>query len=367
MQNVAYRAGEVLGMARRFAKTGKAIAADCAHVPSRKLVRELHKFGEDGLANRYGNLRASGIADIMLSLKSRRHYDISSQRFDTSHKIIQDAIPEFMDFCNSLPVEYDAKTTIYNMMMEEQTKTLEAERIRDAEINRIGEELEQGIINKTAHRRQRIAANAQCRKAVQEAKTNWRQTEWLGWNFENLVLALTQYKHLGGRGEAFGRTVLDTMVGPEGNKIPMDVKFHSMQKPDGKPNVVIPLNGQEAIDACLEKYGTCYIFVAKGDVEYDVDGSVRAYQHELQGGMSDSSRNNREQGKTSRVLKKSAKVVEYAIYAITNENKHMLTDFRQGGQDTGASRNVKYSLNFGKGGFVPLVKFVTPYGKEQGR
>lgn len=367
MNNVAYRTGEALGTALRFVKTGKAIAVDCTNVPSKKLVRELRKFGNDSLANRYDNLRSSGIADIMLSLKSRRHYSVSSQRFDTSHKIIQDAIPEFMDFCNSLPLEFDAKTTIYNMMMEEETKTLEAERIRDDTTNRIDEELEQGIITKSEHRRQRIAANAMCRKAVQEAKTNWRQTEWLGWNFENLVLALKHYKHIGGRGEAFGRTVIDTMIGPEGNKIPMDVKFHSMQKPDGKPNVVIPLNGQEAIDACIEKYGTCYIFVAKGDVEYDVDGSVRRYQHELQGGMSESSRNNREQGKTSRVLKKSAKVVEYAIYAITAENKHMLTDFKQGGQDTGASRNVKYSLNFGKGGFVPLIKFVTPYGKDQGR
>lgn len=225
-----------------------------------------------------------------------------------------------------------------------------------------------------------FALNVQKRHERRLAQTNWKQMEWLGFEFENALQGIKDNNVIQWHGPEYSyksptnrnsKVRIDAwLTNDKGEKKPLDAKFHAWENSKGEPNYDVPLNDARAIRDCIEEHGVFYLLVAKADCEYDYDGSFKEWAYQIAGKKSSSS------GKNSRIRKTGAKVREYSVYAITEE--HLPTDdesaradgkprlkiFSQGKQQSGAERAEKYSLNIGKNGLIPIMKFTTPHGKK---
>lgn len=294
---------------------------------------------------------------------------LTMRRYSTaqSHPSVTVAFSDLSSLLSSLPQEYQAQRTVETMKLTEDMGLSEAHHQHSMAIATLDFELGAGTIDKQQWSESKALANRDYRAAQRKAKTNWRQSEWLAFNFENSVVRAKDYDHVGGVGYKAGNTTFDTMVGPEGNKIPMDVKFHAMYLANGQPNTSVILNDKQAIDDCIEKYGALALLVAKAEVKHDATGEVKRFHNELKNIGRRTRPTRTSNSAQSRVLKSSALVVEYSIYVLTQDNKHLLGDFKQGVQATGSPRKPKYSLYFGQGGLTPVAKFVTDYGLVLGR
>jgi hypothetical protein len=213
-----------------------------------------------------------------------------------------------------------------------------------------------------------------------KAQTNWRQMEWLGFEFENAIQDIPGNKVIQWDGPVYSypnpgkktsKISIDAwIVNDKGEKKPLDAKFHAWENSKGEPNYDVPLNDARAIRDCIEEHGVFYLLVAKADCQYDRDGSFKEWTYKLSGKKPSSSAGN------SRIRKTGAKVREYSVYAITKEHlpaedgttpqdgKPRLKYFSQGKQQSGAARAIKYSLNIGKNGLIPIMKFTTPHGQQ---
>lgn len=295
------------------------------------------------------------------STDAEQNSGLELRRYSACHPVLKSSLIQIEQLLSSLTTEYEAKSTIESMKLSEDLALSDPFYEHSMTMASLNSQRKEGRLGYADWASQAAQANLVRRRAELKVKTNWRQTEWLGWNFENSIIKATGYSKVGGKGELFGHTVIDTMIGSEGNTLPMDVKFHSMYRSDGTANTRVILNDRKAVDACIEKYGAFVVLVAKASVDYDHSGEIKALHNELKG------RRTKSASRNSRLMKSSARVKEYAIYVITAKNKHMLDDFKQGSQQSGKSRNPKYSLYFGKGGMPPVVKFVTEYGRAKGR
>lgn len=286
---------------------------------------------------------------------------LAVRRYITNEPLVQDSFDGLENYLSSISHSFDARTTILGMKESEEKDELAAQTKYDTEVQLIESKLALSEITSKERTAQIRAAKAILRGELSESKTNWRQTEWAGWHFENLIVNSGE-SSFGGDGKAYGRSVLDTTIDVGGKRLPLDVKTHSMNDRHGKANCTILLNDQDAVKQCIEDYGVYLILVAKAKCEYDMSGDLKKFHNSIKDRVSTPSLSGRK-----RVMKEKFDIVEFSIYAVTKETLPNLTEFNQGRQASGHDRNPKYSMFFGKGGFVPIVKFVTEYGVSQGR
>lgn len=258
----------------------------------------------------------------------------------------------------------DGKETISNLKKAYDEAVDAAEKKYLATKKTLDTQMESGL-DKGQYRIQMNAAYELRKAEIKDAQNGWQQMEWLGFHFENLMKKSLDNTVIKDDGPRFGNSTIDSWLFSDGEKLPVDLKFHSMNNRQGRPQVKVPLNDAEAVEACIAEYGVYYLLVAKADCDYDTDGSFKKWREDIQGGPSKVSLENIALKRSSRVRKTGAHIREFSIYAITADNLPMLGNFKQGKQHSGVARKRKYILNFGVGGITPIVKFTTPYGVKR--
>jgi hypothetical protein len=171
---------------------------------------------------------------------------------------------------------------------------------------------------------------------------NWRQTEWMGYFFEEVALA--QVSRL-----SEGPTVKNTQFDAEGNYV-WDFKTHSKKTESGNKRYQMYLNDNESTEKCIQNGGMGFI-AAYLDVEYDENQEFYDWHTELKGGPSDYTKNRRERGTSSRTRKVSFDFDRIEAYWIDNlqELSQAVEDgwmkvTGQGRNSDGSQRSEKYIL-----------------------
>lgn len=285
-------------------------------------------------------------------------------------------VPQMFEALSKIDTHLDGKETIQQMKSTYENKIAAATAKRDKTLALLKTNLASDIDGKTPAERAEIRREyrAEVRKArasfqddKKNAPQNWRQMEWLGFYFEEQMKDSDHNSVVNGHGPRFGNVEIDSWIGDESNRKPVDIKFHSMNNAKGHAQVEVPLNDADAVNRCIEEHGVYYLLIAKADCQYDTDESFKKWREELQGGAGKASLENAANGKVSRLRKTGADIREFSLYAITKDNMDKLGNFSQGTQHSGAARNVKYSLNFGREGLRPIMKFTTAYGVEKNK
>ncbi len=105
--------------------------------------------------------------------------------------------------------------------------------------------------------------------------SNWRQMEWIGFWFEEIVNQALSNK-LGESGHSqYGKTKFDFV-----RNHTWDLKVHPNQSKS------LILNDLSAIEQCLNTEGGLGFIVLSGDVEYDVNSTFKKWHDDLKGGVS---------------------------------------------------------------------------------
>lgn len=330
-------------------------------------IQEFIDAGNMREADKYKRIRSSyiAIAKRESEIKSDLKYEPFKVDYDPFMKSVSKNMHLALDTLNS---NLEGKEVIQRRKEQHQKRLAEIETQYQKDVQ--GKSREE--INVLKKKRQEDRKNAQ---------TNWRQMEWLGFEFENAIQDIPDNKVIQWHGPVYSyqkpnggksNVRIDAwIVNEKGEKKPLDAKFHAWENSKGEPNYDVPLNDARAIRDCIEEHGVFYLLVAKADCEYDKDGSFKNWSYQLSGKKPSSSGS-----KNSRIRKTGAKVREYSVYAITkehlpaedgtiiNDGKPRLKHFSQGKQQSGASRESKYSLNIGKNGLIPIMKFTTPHGQK---
>lgn len=285
-------------------------------------------------------------------------------------------VPQIIDTLSKVKSHVDGRETVKLMKETYETKIAAANKKLADSLDSLKVKLDADVEGKTSAERAKLRAayrvevrqaRAEHRKDKKNAPKNWQQMEWLGFHFEEQMKDGDKGSVINGHGPRFGNVEIDSWIGDETNRKPVDIKCHSMNNSKGHAQVEVPLNDAAAIDQCIEEHGVYYLLIAKADCQYDTDESFKKWREELQGGAGKASRENAENGKVSRLRKTGADIREFSLYAITKDNMDKLGKFSQGTQHNGAARNVKYSLNFGREGLRPIMKFTTAYGVEKNK
>jgi len=330
-------------------------------------IQEFIDAGNFREAAKYKRIRSSyiAIAKREAEVKSDLKYEPFKVDYDP---FMQSASKNIHLALNSLADTLEGKEVIQRRKEQHQKRLVEIE-----------EKYRQDAQGKT--REEIKALTAQRKIDRKNAQTNWKQMEWLGFEFENAIQDIPDNKAIQWNGPVYSydkgngrksKVRIDAWIMNEkGEKKPLDAKFHAWANSKGEPNYEVPLNDARAIRDCIEEHGVFYLLVAKADCNYDHDGSFKNWSYSLSG------RTPVATGKNSRIRKTGAKVREYSVYAITkehlpaeddtvdNDGKPRLKHFSQGKQQSGAAREGKYSLNIGKGGLIPIMKFTTKHGQNK--
>lgn len=178
------------------------------------------------------------------------------------------------------------------------------------------------------------------KKAVIEMKdaefTKWRETEWQGFYFEFKVLPELINK-IGGGPKRIERTIFDYVL-----QTTWDLKVHSISE-NGNSRNGCQLNDARSIDKAVIESGFGLI-VLNGIPILDQDFSI--WHKQFRGGGD---------GVPRRKLKKEFKSLSIDFFYIPDSDRlekaksdNEIKYFRQGRQQSGASRNQKYSLDLSK-------------------
>ena len=183
--------------------------------------------------------------------------------------------------------------------------------------------------------------------AMKEAgNRNWQQIEWIDWYLEhwateNMSNVFSIHSHKD-----------KTIVFDAFETHDWDFKTHSNFDSKGRKITGAILNDKRSIDKSLEKYGQIGFVVLDGDPIFG--DNFETWRKETSGGESTVSIKNREKGRTSRKRKDSFKLTSAKLYIITKEDaKNLfknkgLTLFRQGKQNDGTPRHLKYVLDMSR-------------------
>jgi hypothetical protein len=177
-------------------------------------------------------------------------------------------------------------------------------------------------------------------KEMREAEfSKWSLTEWQGLYFEFKVRPQL-INNLGGAPKKIGRTEFDYAL-----TFPWDMKVHSSVSQDGKrSSTACQLNDGYSMEMAISQTGLGLI-VLSGIPNYDLAFTKWFKEY----------RESKSKTEPTRLLKKEFISEKVDFFFIPNRerfdealaNKQM-TIFRQGPQQSGQSRNYKYSLNLKK-------------------
>ena len=187
-----------------------------------------------------------------------------------------------------------------------------------------------------------IESNWDGKTAISEMKKfdyNWKQMEWIGFYFQLLV------KRAGAQ-HGFkmpGRRLISGDFDATFNGFDWDLKAHSTQNADGKPQFVSILNDIAAIDVALLEKGRVFIAVAEGKAIYDVDGTFHAWHEALKGPASRYVLEGQATGRRSRVRKSGFTLEAIKVYEL--ESTKDLGFMNQGRNSNGRPRPAKYTLD----------------------
>lgn len=186
----------------------------------------------------------------------------------------------------------------------------------------------------------RFMDGKECVLEMKEAGAdNWKQTEWQGWYFEFKTIPALINK-LGGGPINIGTTKFDYAL-----VRPWDLKAHSIYGINGplKPNYNCLLNDKKSIREAVSQIGLGLI-VLSGIPKYN-DKDFSAWHKNLRG----------QSGDVRKQLKNGfeSKKIEFFFFqdfedlerAIANG---VITEFKQGKQQSGETRAPKYSLQINK-------------------
>lgn len=119
--------------------------------------------------------------------------------------------------------------------------------------------------------------------------------------------------------------------------IVFDMKTHGVND-----NVMI-LNDMNAIDACIVKQGSLFLFVITEQYAMDDDGSFKIWHDKLKGKPSKYVSSNK--NRRTRMRKKSAIIERMDLFEINYHNASMLKIMKQPHNSNGKPRPMKYMLD----------------------
>lgn len=119
--------------------------------------------------------------------------------------------------------------------------------------------------------------------------------------------------------------------------IVFDIKTHGVND-----NVMI-LNDMNAIDACIVKQGSLFLFVITEQYAMDDDGSFKIWHDKLKGKPSKYVSSNK--NRRTRMRKKSAIIERMDLFEINYHNASMLKIMKQPHNSNGKPRPMKYMLD----------------------
>lgn len=182
--------------------------------------------------------------------------------------------------------------------------------------------------------------------AILELKTagyQWRQMEWIGWYFEWKAKQILICALGGSDGPTYRNTRFDYR-----KDFVWDLKAH----PGNSRTLFTILNDVEAIDHCINEYGTIGFILAVGTVGYDDDGSFKKWHDTLKGGVSRYEMERVRRGARSRRRKVFFTVENYLTFALDQgdiirglSEGWLQNSFQKGMRNAdGSSRRAKYSI-----------------------
>lgn len=175
---------------------------------------------------------------------------------------------------------------------------------------------------------------------LREVNYNWRQMEWWSFYFEYLCLDRLQGE-FDILGDSFGK--VKTASFDLKRTINWDLKAKAIKSDDHRSI----LNDKKAIDDSIAEYGAHSFVVALCDVEYNDDDRIfQRWHEELKGAKSKYEIEREKRTSVSRYRKTRALLQEILFLVVTLENKHELSEYRQGRNSNGRPRPPKYMLDY---------------------
>lgn len=175
-------------------------------------------------------------------------------------------------------------------------------------------------------------------RMLEDNDPNARQTEWIGFGTEAMARRISSTLRFPGC--RFGNMQFDaTLSLGNGIELPVDLKAHSIVNAKGKPAPYIIANDKEGVDLAIETYGGLILAVVNGTPTYDTNDRVFDTWHRAFRGCTTPAT------AKSRKLKTKFHVQTISFYLITKENKGNLGIFKQGRQQDGSPRRLKYKLD----------------------
>jgi hypothetical protein len=188
------------------------------------------------------------------------------------------------------------------------------------------------------------------KQAILELKADdyqWKQMEWIGWYYENVIFKLL-IKHIGGsKGPQYGRTTFDYFR----NHV-WDIKAHPILNADGSFNEPMVLNDREAIEKCIEEHSGLGFIVINGHADFDASGDFKAWHDALKGGVSHYEKERIKRGAKSRTRKikftvKNIDILFFNKISVLNDGieQKWLSFFQEGMRNAdGSPRRAKYAI-----------------------
>lgn len=177
---------------------------------------------------------------------------------------------------------------------------------------------------------------------------NWRQMEWIGFWFEDYARRTLISSAGGGIGPAFGKTSFDYR-----RDYVWDLKYHPVNGSSGARASRLILNDAEAIERCIDMFGSVGFLIATGRVEFDDDvGTFKAWHDGVKGGKSGYELARIARGARSRKRKVSMTFEGVGVVVLdaptlgTGIRDRWILPFQEGMRNAdGSPRRKKYMLN----------------------
>ncbi len=184
-----------------------------------------------------------------------------------------------------------------------------------------------------------------------------RQTEWIGWRFQELCeLYLKQTQMFDFTEQRYGYADFDAFA-----EIPWDYKAHSSKNPKGQENSKIPGTDKRATLQAIKDYGAVGFILGIGDATFnDEDRSFQLWHDELKGGLSKYEKERISRRAPSRLRKTKFTLKKIWIIEIDEELCEKLPTFMEGFRNKdGSPRKAKVMLDLNV--IEPIYEIKFPY------
>lgn len=196
-----------------------------------------------------------------------------------------------------------------------------------------------------------LPAEIDGREAILELQrtgsTHWRQTEWIGFWFEEAAAPALRQKLTGKPGPRYGNTTFDYQ-----RDYVWDLKAHPVYRASGALNSPMICNDQDAVDACIRQWGGLGFVIVHGHAVFDSTGQFKLWHDSLKRTVSNYEMERVARGAPSRVRKTALRLDRIqavffpSVAELTLGLRHgWVKGFQEGMRNSnGAPRRAKYAL-----------------------